>query len=102
MADGIVQDMEIEKLKAIYFERLLEQLKTNERHQEDQVSLLLEMFLAYIHSKQISFKEFMRIIIDETIKRLEIKLQSDRKSNLYSNNKWGPRSRKECFHTFIK
>ena len=27
----------------IYFERLLEQLKTNERHQEDQVSLLLEM-----------------------------------------------------------
>ncbi len=64
MADGIVQDMEIEKLKEIYFERLLEQLKTNERHQEDQDSLLLEMFLAYIHSKQISFKEFIRIIID--------------------------------------
>ena len=56
MADGIVQDMEIEKLKEMYFERLLEQLKTNERHQEDQVSLLLEMFLAYIHSKQISLK----------------------------------------------
>ena len=86
--DGIVQDMEIVKIKEKYFERLLEQLKTNERHQEDQVSLLLEMFLACIHSKQISFKGFIEVTIDETIKRLEIKLQSDRKSNFYSNNKW--------------
>ena len=38
--DGIVQDMEIVKLKEKYFERLLEQLKTNERHQEDQVKFL--------------------------------------------------------------
>ena len=88
MTDVIVQDMEIVKLKEKYFESLLEQLKTNERHQEDQVSLLLEMFLACIHSKQISFKEFIEVTIDETIKRLEIKLQSDRKSNFYSNNKW--------------
>jgi hypothetical protein len=43
MADKIVQDMEMKKLKEMNFERLLEQLKTNERHQEDQVSLLLEI-----------------------------------------------------------
>ena len=82
--DGNVQDMEMEKLKEKYFKGLLEQLKINEKHQVDQDSLLLEMFLAYIHSKQISFKEFIRIIIDETIKRLEIKLQSYRASNFNS------------------
>ena len=52
--DGNVQDMEMEKLKEKYFKSLLEQLKINEKHQEDQDSLLLEMYLAYIYSKQIS------------------------------------------------
>jgi hypothetical protein len=60
--DGNVQDMEMEKLKEKYFKSLLEQLKINEKHQEDQDSLLLEMYLAYIYSKQISnFKEFIEI-----------------------------------------
>ena len=49
--DGNVQDMEMEKLKEKYFKGLLGQLKINEIHQVDQDSLLLEMFLAYIHSK---------------------------------------------------
>ena len=95
--DGNVQDMEMEKLKEKYFKGLLGQLKINEKHQVDQDSLLLEMFLAYIHSKQISFKEFIRIIIDETIKRLEIKLQSYRASNFNSNNKWDNDLRKSAF-----
>ena len=50
--DGNVQDMEMEKLKEKYFKSLLEQLKINEKNQEDQDSLLLEMYLAYIYSKQ--------------------------------------------------
>ena len=95
--DGNVQDMEMEKLKEKYFKGLLGQLKINEKHQVDQDSLLLEMFLAYIHSKQISFKEFIRIIIDETIKRLEIKLQSYRASNFNSNNNWDCHLRKSAF-----
>ena len=58
---GIVQDMEMERLKEIYFNRLLEQLKINERHQEDQDSLLLEMFLAYIHSKKSVLKNSSKL-----------------------------------------
>ncbi len=50
--DGNVQDMEMEKLKEKYFKSLLEQLKINEKHKEDQDSLLLEMYLAYIYSKR--------------------------------------------------
>ena len=77
---------------------MLEQLKINEKYQVDQDSLLLEMFLAYIYSKQISdFKEFIRITIDETHKRLEIKLQSYRTSNFNSNNKWDYELRKSAF-----
>ncbi len=77
--DGNVQDMEMEKLKEKYFKGLLEQLTINEKHQVDQDSLLLEMFLAYIYSKQqiSDFKEFIRITIDETHKRLEIKVNPD-------------------------
>ncbi len=44
--DGNVQDMEMKKLKEKYVKGLLEQLKINEKHQVDQDSLLLEMFLA--------------------------------------------------------
>ena len=96
--DGNVQDMEMEKLKEKYFKGLLGQLKINEKHQVDQDSLLLEMFLAYIYSKKISdFKEFIRITIDETHKRLEIKLQSYRTSNFNSNNKWDYELRKSAF-----
>ena len=93
-----VQDMEMEKLKEKYFKSLLEQLKSNDKHQEDQNSLLLEMYLAYIYSKQTSnFKEFIEITIDETNKQLEIKLQSYRTSNFNSNNKWDYELRKSAF-----
>ena len=96
--DGNVQDMEMEKLKEKYFKSLLEQLKINEKHQEDQDSLLLEMYLAYIYSKQISnFKEFIVITIDETNKRFELKLQSYRASNFNSNNNWDCHLRKSAF-----
>jgi hypothetical protein len=93
-----VQDMEMEKLKKKYFKSLLEQLKINEKHQEDQNSLLLEMYLAYIYSKQISnFKEFIEITIEETNKQLEKKLQSYRTSNFNFNNKWDCHLRKSAF-----
>ena len=97
ITDTCTDGVEIIKLKEIYFKSLLEQLKTNERHQEDQVSLLLEMFLAYIHSKQISFKDFIEITIEETNKQLEKKLQSYRTSNFNFNNKWDCHLRKSAF-----
>ena len=96
--DGNVQDMEMEKLKEKYFKSLLEQLEINEKHQVDQDSLLLKMYLAYNYSKQISdFKEFIEITIDETNKRLELKLQSDRATKFYSDNKWDYELRKSAF-----
>ena len=49
--DGNVQDMEMEKFKEKYFKSLLEQLEINEKHQVDQDSLFLEMYLAYNYSK---------------------------------------------------
>ena len=90
--------MEMEKFKEKYFQSLLEQLEINEKHQVDQDSLLLEMYLAYNYSKQISdFKEFIEITIDETNKRLELKLQSDRATKFYSDNKWDYELRKSAF-----
>jgi len=43
---------ESERLKEQFFERLLEQSIRNEKHQVDQESLLLEMYLSYIYFKK--------------------------------------------------
>ena len=43
---------ERERLREQFFERLLEQSIRNEKHQVDQDSLLLEMYLSYIYFKK--------------------------------------------------
>ena len=70
---------ESERLKEQFFERLLEQSIRNEKHQVDQESLLLEMYLSYIYFKKTTsdqmFKEFIQFIIDETHQHIEANLQ---------------------------
>ena len=78
------------EVKEVFFNRLLLQLKVNEKHLQDQDALLLEMYLVHIYSNERSnqpFKEFIDIIKDETESRLQIKLQIDRKSDWYSDGK---------------
>ena len=80
----------ISEVKEVFFNRLLLQLKVNEKHLQDQDALLLEMYLVHIYSNERSnqpFKEFIDIIKDETESRLQIKLQIDRQSDWYSDGK---------------
>jgi hypothetical protein len=72
--------------KEVYLNSLLTQLKVNEEHQRNQESLLLEIYLADIHSKNLScyqFKEFITLFIDETTARLDVKIQSNRTSDWF-------------------
>jgi hypothetical protein len=70
------------KLTEAFFNKLFEQLKINEKHQKEQESLLLEVFLSYIYLKlkgqnsDLQFKEFIKIIEDETNTRADKKIQS--------------------------
>ena len=70
---------ERERLREQFFERLLEQSIRNEKHQVDQESLLLEMYLSYIYFKKTTsdqmFKEFIQFIMDETHQHIEAILQ---------------------------
>ena len=69
---------ERERLREQFFERLLEQSIRNEKHQVDQDSLLLEMYLSYIYFKKTTsdqlFKEFIQFITDETHEHIEANL----------------------------
>jgi hypothetical protein len=72
--------------KEVYLNSLLTQLKVNEEHQRNQESLLLEIYLADIHSKNLScyqFKEFITLFIDETTARLDVIIQSNRTSDWF-------------------
>ena len=63
------------------------QLQINVKHQKKQESLLLEMYISHINLKlrgkirDLRFKEFINIIVDETNTRLDKKLQSDKASH---------------------
>jgi hypothetical protein len=62
------------------------QLKINEEHQRNQESLLLEIYLADIYSKNLScyqFKGFINLFIDELTVRLDVKILSDRTSEWF-------------------
>lgn len=67
------------KLTEAFFNKLFEQLKINEKHQKEQESLLLEMYLSFFNLKlkgqnsDLKFKEFINIIEDETNTRLDKK-----------------------------
>ena len=65
-------------------------MKINENHQKEQESFLLEMYLSHINLKlkgknsDLKFKEFINIIEEETITRLDKKIQSDKESHGFS------------------
>jgi hypothetical protein len=73
-------------LTEAFFNNLFDQLKINEKHQKEQESLLLEMYLSHINLKlkekndDFKFKEFINIIEEETITRLDTKTQSDKQN----------------------
>jgi hypothetical protein len=73
-------------LTEAFFNNLFDQLKINENHQKEQESFLLEMYLSHINLKlkgknsDLKFKEFIDIIEEETITRLDTKTQSDKKN----------------------
>ena len=66
-------------------------MKINEKHQKEQESFLLEMYLSHINLKlkgknsDLKFKEFINIIEEETITRLDSKIQSDKISHGFTN-----------------
>ena len=77
-------------LTEAFFNNLFDQLKINENHQKEQESFLLEMYLSHINLKlkgknsDLKFKEFIDIIEEETITRLDTKTQSDKKTHGFS------------------
>ena len=77
-------------LTEAFFNNLFDQLKINENHQKEQESFLLEMYLSHINLKlkgknsDLKFKEFINIIEEETITRLDTKTQSDKKTHGFS------------------
>ncbi len=83
---------------------MFQQLKINEKHQQKQESLLLEMYLSHLNlklkgeNKDLKFKEFINIIEDETITRLEIKIQSDTISHGFTNEQTYAQKKSYCSH----
>ena len=83
MVPSYNQETEIlhqKNLTEAFFNNLFDQLKINENHQKEQESFLLEMYLSHINlNSDLKFKEFINIIEEETITRLDTKTQSDKK-----------------------
>ena len=95
------------KLTEAFFNKLFEQLKINEKHQKEQESLLLEVYLSYINLKlkgqnsDLQFKEFIKIIEDETNTRADKKIQSAIASHGFTDEQ-AYAQKKELFQTCIK
>ena len=91
-------------LTEAYFKQLFAQLKINENHRKKQETLLLEMYLSHINlklkgeNKDLKFKEFINIIEDETIRRLEIKIHSDKISHGFTAAQVYTQKRSYCSH----
>ena len=74
-----IEILRIKELKEAYFNRLIEELKENEKYQTNQDSLLLEIYLSHFYSKQcndLMFQDFINIIEGGIHIRLETKIQS--------------------------